>query len=114
MDSGHDYLKYAGTCKEASEAMVANDDSLRLVRGYYDCPSWGRREHWWTVKQDGTVVDPTVNQFPTCGIGAEYVEFDGYVECEQCGKSGIKEDDAMYHGNFAFCSTVCIMRCVGL
>lgn len=113
METGHDFFAFAGKCKEMSEALVANDASLRLVRGYYECPIWGRREHWWAQRDDGSVIDPTVRQFPTCGVGAEYVEFDGTVTCEQCGTES-SEEDAVTHGNYAFCSDRCLLRCVGL
>lgn len=36
-----DYAKYRGKCKEMSEEAVAQDPSLRLVRGYYHCPFSG-------------------------------------------------------------------------
>ena len=30
-----DYQRYRGKCKEMSEALIAADPSLRLVRGHY-------------------------------------------------------------------------------
>ena len=106
------YLKYRGKCKEASEAACALDATLTLVRGHYDCPIWGKQEHWWCRRQDGTILDPTAKQFPSGGIG-EYVEFDGRVECAECGKI-VSEDDAVPMGNFVVCSSRCAMRLVGL
>ena len=108
----NDYLKYRGKCKEMSEAAVVADPSLTLVRGHYHCPLWGKQPHWWTTRQDGTVYDPTKNQFSSKGIG-EYVPFNGTVSCEQCGKE-VHEDDATFYGNFAFCSGECVCRCVGI
>lgn len=109
-----DYLKYAGTCKEACEALKAESPQLRLVRGYYECPMWGDRQHWWLEKPDGTIIDPTVKQFPTAGIGASYREYLGEdLSCEECGK-GVSEADAVTIGNFVVCSTRCAMRLVGL
>jgi len=105
----NDYLKYRGKCKEMSEAAVAADPTLTLVRGHYHCPLWGEQPHWWTVRQDGTIYDPTKNQFPSKGIG-EYVPFNGTVSCEQCGKE-VHEDDAVLYGNYAFCSGECVCRC---
>lgn len=109
----HDYHKYAGTCKEACETLLLTRPELRLVRGHYHCPMWGAREHWWLQDGEGAIVDPTVEQFPTLGAGAEYVEFDGNCSCEQCGTS-VKEEKAVFHGSYAFCSDACILRCVGL
>jgi hypothetical protein len=110
----NDYLTYAGTCKEACEALVAADSSLVLVRGYYECPMWGDRQHWWCKRDDGSIVDPTVKQFPTAGICATYREYHGEpVPCEECGRD-VAEDDMITLGNFVVCSNRCAMRLVGL
>ncbi len=66
-----DYLEFRGKCKELAEEAIRADPSLRLVRGFYHCPMWGKQAHWWAVKSDGTVVDPSVKQFPTAGVAAE-------------------------------------------
>jgi hypothetical protein len=108
----NDYLKYRGKCKELAEAAVAADPSLRLVRGYYHCPLWGKQAHWWAEKTDGTIVDPSVKQFPSCGEG-EYEEFDGYILCDECRKR-IHESEARIEGRYAFCSYQCLYKFVGL
>lgn len=105
-----DYEKYRGRCKEMSEDLVSRDPSLRLVRGWYHCPMWGKQAHWWTERQDGSIVDPTARQFPSKGIG-EYEEYDGNIECEQCGKV-VPEEKAHIDGHHAFCSSTCYGRCV--
>ena len=107
-----DYSKYRGKCKEMSEALVKTDPTLTLVRGHYDCFSWGLQPHWWVRDKEGNVIDPTANQFPSKGVG-EYIEFDGNVDCSNCGKT-MKEADASFESNYAFCSTKCHMRFVGL
>lgn len=107
------YLKYRGKCKELSEQAYAEDPTLTLVRGHYYCPIWDSDEqHWWCKKPDGTIVDPSKLQFPSAGLG-EYREFDGIVTCAQCGKE-MKEEDAHFDSRYAFCSTICNMRFVGL
>lgn len=106
--SESDYQKYRGKCKEMSEAAVAEDPTLRLVRGHYYCPIWGEQPHWWTVRPDGTVVDPTAAQFPSKGTG-EYVEFDGNITCELCQKV-VREEDAYIVEHHAYCSSVCYGR----
>lgn len=106
------YMKYRGKCKEMVNAAVLADPTLRAVRGYYHCPLWGKQEHWWAEKPDGTIVDPTAKQFPSGGLG-EYEEFDGVLHCSECGKQ-IKEEFATFYGNYCFCSTKCNMRFVGL
>lgn len=109
-----DYLKYRGKCKEMCEALIANDPSLRLVRGHYYCPIWRSNEqHWWCEDQDGMVVDPTKDQFPSKGLGF-YVEFDGMVECSNCGKE-MNEDEIGYsESRYVFCSYECYGRFVGV
>ena len=108
-----DYLQYRGKCKEYSEALCNEDPTLRLVRGFYHCPLWGKQDHWWCEKPDGTIVDPTVMQFPTSGEGAEYEEFAGICECAECGKK-VREEDAMFQSRYAYCSSRCMMAHVGL
>ena len=110
--SESDYLTYRGKCKEFVDKAIEEDSTLIAVRGYYHCPIWGKQSHWWCKKEDGTIVDPTARQFPSKGIG-DYEEFDGIVECSQCGKR-MKEHEASFESNYAFCSTKCNMRFVGL
>jgi len=107
-----DYQKYRGKCKEMSEALIAQDPTLILVRGYYMCPLWGEQEHWWTKAQDGTIIDPTKDQFLSKGCG-EYIEFDGTLQCSECGKT-MKEEEADIDGRYAFCSYECHGRFVGV
>lgn len=106
------YRKYRGKCKEVSEALVAADPTLTLVRGYYHDPIWGKQPHWWCKKPDGTIVDETKLQFPSAGNGY-YEEFDGWFECSECGKK-IREEEGNIEGNYIFCSTLCHGRFVGV
>lgn len=109
MNAPSDYTQFRGKCKEMSEALVAADPSLKLVRGHYICPMWGEQAHWWTVRVDGSVNDPTAAQFPSGGLG-EYVPFDGFVECANCNAT-IEEGKVRHsEGRYAFCS----YRCHGL
>lgn len=108
-----DYLKYRGKCKEMAVELADSDSTLSLVRGHYFCPVWNSEEpHWWCTKPDGTIVDPSANQFGSKGAGI-YTPFNGKCKCSQCGKD-IAEEDASFHGNYIFCSTSCNMRFVGL
>lgn len=107
------YRKYRGTCREACEAAVKADPTLILVRGHYFCPIWNsNEEHVWCVDQAGKIVDPTVEQFPSKGLGF-YIPFDGYVDCAQCGKK-ILEKDAEMAGRFPVCDGRCYGRLVGV
>lgn len=107
-----DYQRYRGKCREMSEAAVRSDPSLTLVRGYYYCPAWGKQAHWWTRRPDGSIYDPTRLQFPSKGNG-EYVEFDGWFECSECGKRIREEEDGTVAGNYIFCSNACYGHFVG-
>lgn len=109
-----DYVKYRGKCKEYSEELCAEDSSLSLIRGHYYCPIWNTKEpHWWCETNDGKIIDPTKNQFPSKGIGI-YEKFDGMVECAECGKK-MKEEDAKYESRYAFCrNTNCYGKFVGI
>jgi len=111
-DTETNYLKYRGKCKEFVDEAVFKDPTLKAVRGHYYCPYWGEQAHWWCVREDGSIYDPTALQFPSKGIG-EYVEFDGSVTCSNCGKIG-REEDFRYESRYSFCSTACNMRFVGL
>lgn len=102
------YRLYRGKCRMLSEALVAANPKLRLVRGHYYCPFWGPQAHWWCVDESGAIQDPTRLQFPSEGEG-DYVEFDGICECEECGKR-FPEADGSFYGNHAFCSNDCIIR----
>jgi endogenous inhibitor of DNA gyrase (YacG/DUF329 family) len=108
-----DYMRYRGKCKEFCEKAIADDPTLTLVRGHYFCPIWGTSEaHWWTVRPDGTIFDPTAKQFGSKGMGI-YTPFDGTVTCSQCGKE-LPEEEAEFESNYVFCSTRCHLRFVGL
>ena len=107
------YIKYRGKCKEYVEALIAENLTLRAVRGYYYCPIWNKDEpHWWAVDTEGNIIDPTVKQFPSAGAGI-YTEFNGICSCSNCGKE-IKEEDALFDSNYVFCSGTCRLRFVGL
>jgi hypothetical protein len=107
------YMKYRGKCRELSEEAVKIDPSLRLVRGYYFCPLWGVEEqHWWCERPDQTIYDPSALQFPSQGRGA-YREFDGTLECSECGKT-ITEETAHFDSRYAFCSYECHGKFIGV
>ena len=106
-------IELRGKCKELSEKACEEDETLMLVRGHYYCPYVNKSyPHWWTMKADGSIHDPTKQQFLSNGQG-EYMPFNGIVECAQCGKE-MSEDDASFYGNYAFCGMSCQMRFVGL
>lgn len=104
-----------GKCKELSDQAVADDPSLRLVRGWYHCPFWGKQDHWWTVRPDGSIHDPTAAQFPGKGTLGEYEEFTGTCECANCGTEFQETDpNASFESRYAFCSYRCHGMFVGV
>ena len=85
MQDGEQAGLLRGKCEEFSRAAVEADPTLRLVRGWYVDPHWGRQEHWWTVRPDGIIHDPTSRQFPMGGVTEWYEEFVGVYPCQECG-----------------------------
>lgn len=75
--------------------------------------SGGEQAHWWTKDPQGKIIDPTAAQFPSLGMGI-YEEFNGVVECAQCGKEMKEEDVGYADGNYAFCGSECFGRFVGV
>ena len=113
MTEESDYKKYRGKCLEFCELAIKEDPTLTLVRGYYYCPIWNTNQpHWWTVRPDGSIFDPTKDQFPSKGVGI-YTPFNGLISCSECGKE-IKEEEADIDGNYAFCSYRCHSNFVGI
>lgn len=102
------YIKYRGKCKQFCDEAIEKDPTLKLVRGHYYCPIWGEQQHWWTVREDGSIYDPTKLQFPSGGNGV-YAEFDGHINCEYCHKS-VKEEDAYFVYHHVYCSGECYYR----
>jgi hypothetical protein len=69
-----DYMTFMGDglrgkCREYSEQACLEDSTLRLCRGFYNCPIWGLQPHWWTMRNSGEIYDPTKDQFPSHGYG---------------------------------------------
>jgi hypothetical protein len=113
MNFYENYKKFRGRCRELSELAVKNDPTLRLVRGYYWCPVINDKEpHWWTVRPDGSIYDPSCLQFPSAGQG-EYTEFDGWVECARCGKRILEEDIYDFVYKQPCCSYECALEYSG-
>lgn len=100
-----------GKCEAMAKAAVEADPTLRLVRGWYHDLSWGRQEHWWTVRPDGTIHDPTSAQFPHGGITALYEEYQGVFPCQGCG-ADVREDDPDRYDTC--CTYTCYGRMVGV
>jgi len=106
-DAVEGYSRFRGKCREMSEALVANDPTLTLVRGHYYEPAWGgNQQHWWCVNSGGEIVDPTAGQFPSNGSSI-YTEFDGYLSCTGCDKEIHEDEIHASFGSRAYCSYDC-------
>ena len=92
-----------GRCAEITATMAAERPDLRRVRGIYVCPIWGRREHWWLVDAENSIVDPTASQFPSGGLGEYEEHIEGTPE-----PSGLCLDCRSYvYGGRTFCCEAC-------
>ena len=102
-----------GKCKDKATAAAAEDPSLRLVRGWYIDPDWGEQEHWWCEREDGEIVDPTVEQFPSGHIPGlrSYREYIGIYPCPGCGID-VHEDSP--NRSSGFCCGACYGATVGM
>ncbi len=60
-----------GKCNEATNEMIKQFPELRRAAGFVYC-GWGRDQHFWCAAPDGSVVDPTAEQFG--GIVFSYEE----------------------------------------
>ncbi len=110
--SVEEYRTYRGQCRQMCDAAIQADPTLTLVCGWYHCPFNGKEQHWWTVRPDGTIFDPTAAQFPSKGRG-EYEVYTGWLECSNCHKA-IHESKAQIDGRHAYCSTKCYAQFVGV
>lgn len=108
-----DYHEFRGRCKELCEAAIAADPTLRIAKGFYWEPIWCREEqHWWCVRSDGSIYDPSARQFPSNGEST-YREFDGWCDCEHCGRP-VHETKACIDGHHVFCTNLCYAWHVGV
>ena len=112
--SDTNYVKYRGKCKEFCQELIQSNPDFKLVRGYYYEPLWDREEeHWWCVDGSNEIHDPTRMQYPSGGIKEFYREFDGTLDCAECGKT-ITESEIVSIGRYAVCSKRCALSLVGL
>jgi hypothetical protein len=110
------YKKYRGKCREMCESLIIERPDYVLVRGHYFEPAWDTSEaHWWCVDTNGTIQDPSALQFPSGGIAEYYTEYDGFTDCEECGKRTAEADLILLgNGNHPVCSNECACRLLGV
>lgn len=114
------YKVFRGRCKELCEAAVAADPALTLVRGHIFVAQWPsdpEQPHWWCKRGDGTIHDPSWQQFPFNSPPSVnlYFEFDGNIDCANCGETFKETDPGVgFDGRHAFCSHKCHGQFVGL
>ena len=103
-----------GRCAEATVEMIKAFPELRRACGFVTV-QWGRDQHWWCVAPDGSVVDPTAEQFGAMGV-FEYEEIDTsnpehvaripIAKCMECS-GAVYEHSA----SVLFCSDECATAC---
>lgn len=94
-----------GLCVMMTLKMVEAFPELRRVRGHYYCPMSGEQyTHWWLMAADGSIIDPTADQFLSCGAGVyeEYAGPEPTGKCLDCG--------ALLFGPLTFCDATCAYR----
>lgn len=99
-----------GKCASATKAMVVAFPELRRVAGFAHVDHQWTDQHWWCVAPDGTVVDPTAEQFGQVGQHlVDYEELDlndpktrGMIPTGRCMDCG----DPVYNGA-TFCNSEC-------
>lgn len=101
------YLKHRGKCKQYCEEALLADSSLKIVRGYYYDSFWGKQPHFWIVREDGSIYDPTKLQFPD--QNGFYEESNGIFNCGHCG-ANVKEEVGYIVGNYIYCDYTCYGR----
>lgn len=95
-----------GKCATATEEMVKAFPELRRVGGFVDV-EWGRDQHWWCVAPDGSIVDPTVEQFGLWPVQYEELDLNDPAtrariptgKCMDCGHE--------VYGGATFCNEAC-------
>jgi hypothetical protein len=92
------------TCREVTQSMAEAFPDLKRIRGHYCCPVSGTQPHWWLIDSQGSIVDPTANQFPSRGTG-DYVEYAGPEPTGKCLDCG----ELVYTADL-FCDDTCRLR----
>lgn len=99
-----------GKCEEATIKMQKEFPELQRVRGFYHCPMWGQRTHWWLKNSDGRIIDPTGHQHPSFFLGiGDYQELSDNElpigKCVNCGAYTFKTSFSDY-----ICSEDCFSQ----
>jgi hypothetical protein len=100
-----------GKCTEFSKMMCNEYPELTFQHGYYYCPIWREQEHSWTITPNGSIVDPTKDQFPSKGIGtyAPLEEEDWPIgKCMNCGRPCFSKNGGTAHT----CSELCTIELI--
>lgn len=91
-------------CAEVTLKMQEAFPHLIRKRGFYICPFWGERTHWWLQEEDGTIVDPTARQFTLSNGTGEYKVLERDEDCP----TGVCMDcGAHVYRHQTFCSVRC-------
>lgn len=86
-------------CMEATASMADAFPELRRVRGYA-MVGIRDRPHWWLVKRDGAIVDPTAHQWsvkPSMYREIPIDEEEPHGKCLECGEELYRSRGAQSH-----------------
>lgn len=104
---------YAGKCHLYVWEWIKYNPELKPQSGFYECPIWGVRQHWWAINEIGMVFDPTSMQFPSNGMG-EYIPLHkADIPCCECGDVVPPFKIGFWHHNHMVCSDECYGSLVG-
>jgi len=107
------YAHFAGKCYLYVWQWWQRNNQLLVQAGFYECPFWGSRTHWWLIDENGEVFDPTCSQFPSRGMG-EYIPLhEASVSCCKCGQYVPTHLIGYWHHNHNVCSDRCYGRLIG-
>lgn len=105
-----------GFCHSISQEMVAEFPELRLAKGYFEDDYGAKRSHWWCIAPDGTIVDPTIDQFESNFkiTASRYEEYDELKhgplpigKCYNCGSYIYADEQDDNYSSISFCEQKC-------
>lgn len=96
-----------GQCDIATREMVAKFPELKRVGGFV-YPPWGREQHWWCLAPDGTILDPTREQYPGwCDLGYEAIDLSNPEEAKRVPTGRCMDCGGDVYEHATFCNKTC-------
>lgn len=91
-----------GRCKEETKAMKQVFPHLETVYGYYHCPIWGSRRHFFLYDptRNNLIVDPTAKQFPSGGAFTYTIDYP--IDINTLKRTDFPTDIGLFNGDLNF------------